>query len=124
MYKRQNIESVIWYYDERDLNRELYVERETEVYNLNRDYDEWKVRLEVCLNNNDLIDNTKVTNPIMNIFTDGDLTDVLNVDLFLDYFGKMNEFGFYGYDTQDSNLCVNKIEQCYIKQRLIFDDGG
>ena len=32
----------------------------------------------------------------MNIITDGDLTKVLNVDLFYDYFGEMNEFGFYG----------------------------
>ena len=58
------------------------------------------------------------------IITDGDLTDVLNVDVFYDYFGKMNEFGFYGYATQESNLCVNKTEQCYIKPRLIYDDGG
>ena len=42
-------------YDERDLNRELCVNKEIEVYNLKRDYDEWKVRLEVCLNNDDLI---------------------------------------------------------------------
>ena len=47
-----NFESVIWYYDERDLNRELYVNKETEWYELNREYDEWKVRLEVCLSNN------------------------------------------------------------------------
>ena len=115
---------MIWYYDERDLNRELYVSRETELYELNREYDEWKVRLEVCWNNNDLIDNTKANNPIMNIVTDEDLTDVPNVDLFYDYFGKMNEFGFYGYNTQASNVCVNKMEKCYIKPRLIYDDGG
>ena len=51
---RNNFESVIWYCDERDLNRELYVEKVTELYALNREYDEWKVRLEVCLDNNDL----------------------------------------------------------------------
>ena len=102
----------------------MYVDKETELYELNREYDEWKVRLEVCLNNNDFIDNTKANNPIMNIITDGDLTNVLNVDLLHDYFGKMNEFGFYGYATQESNLFANEIEQCYIKQRLIFDDGG
>ena len=44
--------------------------------------------------------------------------------MFNDYFGKMNEVGFFGYDTQDSNLCVNEMEQCYIKPRLIWDDGG
>ena len=68
---------MIWYYDERDFNRELYVDKETELYQLNREYDEWKVRLEECLNNNDLIYNKKVTNPIMKIFTDGDLTCLL-----------------------------------------------
>ena len=109
-----NIESVIWYCDESDLNRELYGEKETELYALNREYDEWKVRLEGCLKNNELIDNIKINNPIMNTITDGDLTDVLNVDLFYDYFGKMNEFGFYGYNIQDSNLCVNEIDQNYI----------
>ena len=100
MYKRQvvlsvcnNFESVIWYCDERDLSRELYVNKETELYELKREYDEWKIRLDVCLSNNDLMDNTKINNPIMNIITDGDLTYVLNVDLFYDYFGKMNEFG-------------------------------
>ena len=102
----------------------LWVERETEVYNLNRNYDEWKERLEVNLNKNDVIDDTKVNNLIMNIITDGDLTDVLNVDLFNDYFGKMNEFGFYSYDTQSNHLFVNKNEQCGIKPRLIYDDGG
>ena len=65
-------------YTHLDLKRELYAEEETELYELNRKYDEWKIRLEVCLHNNDLIDETKVNNLIMNIITDGDLTDVLN----------------------------------------------
>ena len=50
--------------------------------------------VDTVLNNNNLPYDEKVTDLIMNI-TDGDLTDVLNVDLFYDYFGKMNEFGFY-----------------------------
>ena len=115
---------MIRYYDKRELDRELYVERETELYELNREYDEWKVRLEVCLNNNDLIYNTKVTNPILEIFTDGDLTEILNVDLMNDDYDITDKLKLFGYDTQDNNMYVNKIEQCYIKQRLIFDDGG
>ena len=61
---------------------------------------------DTVLNNNNLpyvVMNDKTTDLTMNIITNGDLTDVLNVDLFYDYFGKMNEVGFYGYDTQDSN---------------------
>ena len=104
--------------------RWCYDERELEVYNLKRDYGELKVRLEVYLNNNDLIQNKKVTDPILEIFTNGDLTDVLNVDLFHDYFDKTDDFDFCGYDTQSINMCINKTEKCYIKQRLIFDDGG
>ena len=102
----------------------MYDERETELYELNREYDEWKVRLEVYLNNNDLIDNTKVTNPIMNIFTDGDVTEILNVGLVNDYYGIMDKLKLFGYNTQDNSMWGNKIEQCYIKPRLIYDDGG
>ena len=58
----------------------MYVEKEIEVYNLNRDYDEWKEMLEVYLNKNNLIDK-KVTDPILEIFTNGDLTEILNVCL-------------------------------------------
>ena len=60
----------------------------------------------------------------MNIITDGDLTNVFNVDRLYDYFGKMNEFGFYGYNTQNSHLCGNTIERCYVKPRLLWNDGG
>ena len=50
---------------------------------------------------------------------------VLNVDLVYDYYGKMNKQKFYGYYTQDNRVRnVNKIENCYVKPRLIFDDGG
>ena len=40
------------------------------------------------------------------------------------YFGKMEKTNFYGHNTKDSHMCVNKIEKCYLKPRLIFDDGG
>ena len=56
--------------------------------------------------------------------TDGDWTEIHNVDLVYDYYDKMNKLKFYGCHTQDSHMCVNKIENCYLKQRLIFDDGG
>ena len=79
--------------------------------------------LEVYLNKNNLIDE-KVTDPIMNIITTGDLTEILNVDLVHDYYDITNKLKLFGYDTQDNNMCVNKTEKCYIKQRLIFDDGG
>ena len=99
-------------------------ERETELYKLKRDYGEWKEILEVYLNKSNLIDDEKITNPILNIITKGDLTEILNVDLVHDYCDKTNEFDLYGYDTKNSNMCVNEIEKCYLKQRLIFDDGG
>ena len=88
------------------------------------EFDEWKVRLEVCRNNNDYNDLTKVINPIMNVFTDGDLTKIPNVDWFNEHLSKMSEFGCSSYDTQSNHLFVNKNEQCGIKPRLIWDDGG
>ena len=60
----------------------------------------------------------------MNIITNGDWTEINNVDLVYDYYGKMNELKFYGYYTQDSHMWVNKIENFYVKPTLIFDDGG
>ena len=68
--------------------------------------------------------NEKITDLIMNITTNGDWTEINNVDLVYDYCGKMNKLKFYGYYTQDSHMCVNKIENCYLKPRLIFDNGG
>ena len=39
--------------------------------------------------------------------------------------GKMNKLKFYGYYTHDSHMrYVNKFEKCYVKPRLLFDDGG
>ena len=73
---------MIWYCDERQLNRELYVEKVIELYNLNRKYDEWKESLFEYLNNDDYDDLTKVINPIVNEYNDGDLTKILNVDWF------------------------------------------
>ena len=40
----------------------------------------------------------------MNIFTKGDLTEILNVDLLHDYCDKTDEFDFYGNNTQDGHL--------------------
>ena len=119
-----NFESVIWYRDERELNREVYVEHVTELYNLSREYDEWKEGLEIYLNNNDYNDLVKIINPIVNEFNDGDLTKIPNVDRFREYLSMMNEFSLYGYNTQNSHLCSDKIERCYVKTRLIWDDGG
>ena len=68
--------SMRWCYDERELGEELCVERETELYELKRDYDEWKEMLEVYLNKNDLIYNKKVTDPILNIIINGDWTEI------------------------------------------------
>ena len=69
--------------------------------------------------------------------TNGDLTNNTNVDMIYDkvivggnpryyyYFGTIEKINFYGYYKKDSHmLCINKIEQCYVKKRLIFDDGG
>ena len=41
------------------------------------------------------------------------------------YCGTMEKTKFYGYNTRDSHMmCTNKNEMCYVKERLIFDDGG
>ena len=47
-----------------------------------------------------------------------------NVDLFYEYLSMMNEFSLYGYNTQNSHLCGKTIERCYVKPRLIWNDGG
>ena len=57
-----NFESVISYCDERELNREVYVEHVTELYNLNIEYEEWKESLEVYVNDNDYNDLIKIIN--------------------------------------------------------------
>ena len=68
--------------------------------------------------------------------TDGDLTKNKNVDMIYDKiimgdnpmyysYGTMEKTNFYGYYTNDSHMmCINKIEKCYVKTRLIFDGGG
>ena len=119
------VERVRWCYDERDLDRELCVDKEIELYQLKRNYNEWKEMLEVCLNNNNLIYDEKITDPILNIITNGDCTEINNVDLVYDYYGKMDKLKFYGYYTQDNRMWnTNKIENCYLTPRLNFDDGG
>ncbi len=119
-----DVESMIWYCDERELNREMYVENVTELYDLNRKYDEWKGSLEIYLNNNDYNDLIKIINLIVNEFNGGDLTKIPNVDRFHEYLSMMSEFSFYGYKTQNSHLCGNTIERCYVKPRLLWNDGG
>ena len=52
------------------------------------------------------------------------MTKIPNVDWFNEYLNKLNEFNLYGYNTQNSHLCSDKIERCYVKTRLIWDDGG
>ena len=61
-------ESVIWHCDERNLDGELWVDKEIEVYNLRRDYDEWKVRLEVRLSNNHLIYDDEIIDLVLRKF--------------------------------------------------------
>ena len=68
--------------------------------------------------------------------TYGDLTKNNNVDLVYDkiimggnpmyyYYGTMEHINLYGYYTNDSHMmCINKIEKCYKKIRLLYDDGG
>ena len=87
-----DVEGMIWYCDERDISGELYVSKETELYSLKREYDEWEVRLGVCMNNNDYNDLVKIINPIVNEFNDGDLKKIPNVDWFHEYLSMMNEF--------------------------------
>ena len=111
-------------------------ERETEIFKLNRDYEiliqnlcmereeqidlPYKIEFDNCFDEYD----EKINYPILNIITNGDWTEIHNVDLVYDYYDKMNKLKFYGCYTQDSHMCVTEIENCYLKQRLIFDDGG
>ena len=74
------------------VNRELYGEKVTELYFLNRKYEEWNESLKIYLSNNDYKDLTKVIDPITNVFTNGDLTKIPNVDWFHEYLSMMNEF--------------------------------
>ena len=76
------------------------------MYNVNRKYDEWKVSLEIYLNNNDYNEVTKVINPIMNEFNDGDLTKIPNIDWFNEYFGKMSDCLLY---TSSGFACRNRF---------------
>ena len=137
-----NDKSVIWCYDdERCFERESCIDREIELYKLMRDYNELKEMLvdmkylpvqiesedcfdDTCLNNNNLLYEEKITDLIRDIITNGDWTETNNVDLFYEYLSMMNEISWYGYNTQNSHLCGNTIERCYVKPRLICDDGG
>ena len=51
-------------------------------------------------------------------------TKILIVDWFNEHLGKMSEFGCSSYDTQSNHLFVDKNQQCGIKPRLVYDDGG
>ena len=83
-----DVESVIWCYDERDLDGELCVDKEIELYKLKRNHNELKemlndlkylpVKIEsedyfdhTCLNNNNLPYDEKLTDLIRNIITNG-----------------------------------------------------
>ena len=81
---------------------------------------------DTCLNNNNLLYEEKITDLIMNI-ADGDLTDVLNVDLVYDYYGKMNKQKFYGYYTQDNCIPVSYTHLDVYKRQnsnvLLLDVG-
>ena len=44
--------------------------------------------------------NEKITDPILNVITNGDWTEINNVDLVYDHYGKMNKLKCYGYYTQ------------------------
>ena len=68
--------------------------------------------------------------------TDGGFIKNTNVDLIYDkiilggnpidyYFGIMEKISSCGYKTKNNHMWhINKIEKCYIKTRLNFDDGG
>ena len=41
------------------------------------------------------------------------------------YFGTMEKINSYGYKTKNNHTwSINDIENCYVKPRLNFDDGG
>ena len=78
----------------------------------------------------------EVTHLGLTINTNGDLTKNTNSHMDYEkiimegnpmpyYCGTMEKINYYGYYTKVSHMmCTNEIEQCYVKSRLIFDDGG
>ena len=138
-------ESVIWCYSERDLDRELCIDREIELFQLKRNYKELKERLELkeiddiqylpCkieMDNyfDDVIDiveyNEKITYLVLTRITDGDRTKSTNVDRFYELIGD-NGVKYYvdnGHNNNNNKLKVHKNNLCFKYVRYLHDDGG
>ena len=130
-----DVESLIWYCGERDISGEWYVNQVTELYNVNRKYDEWRESLTVYLKNN--VNNylTKVINPIMNVFTDGDWTIITYVDKLYAILTGNNPINYNGlmdvikvmddyYNDSNNKLSAYNNDACYKYVRYIYNDGG
>ena len=124
---RNNYESVMWYYEE----RELCVEEEIELYKLKRSYDELRERVvgvnyfdNIFMNDNDLPDE-KTNYLTLTNNTDGDWTSLTYGDKIY-YNGVMDEIELIGYYDSNNynNLCVDNNDKCYKYTRYIYDDGG
>ena len=117
----------MWHCDERNLDGELWVDKEIEIYNLKRDYGEWKVRLEVRLNNNKIIYDDKITDMMLREITEGDWTKLIDRDKFYDLMNGITEdleIMVCYYSNNNDKLSISKKEKCYKKVRLLHDDGG
>ena len=119
-------EIVMWHCDERNLDGELWVDKEIEVYNLRRDYDKWKVRLEVRLSNNHLIYDDKIIDLVLRKFTNGDWTKLMDSDKLYEIINgiiKDTEI-MVCYSNNNNKSSISLEEKCYKKVRLLHDDGG
>ena len=153
-----------WRYDERYFERELYVDREIELFEISRSYKELIERLKlervnymryfpVVVDIDDYFDDPTVNDEhlpcnvidIVGEYDDitylgitnnikGDWTKITNVDKVyeiiirnnpIDYYGVTNDTELMGYYVNNNNVMrVSKNENCYVKVRLVYDDGG
>ena len=90
-----------------------------------RDYDEWKVRLEVRLSNKHLIYDDKIIDWVLRKFTNGDWTKLMDNDKFYEIInGIMKNLEIMVYYNNNNKSSISKKEKCYKKVRLLHDDGG
>ena len=138
--------------DRGNLERELCIEREIELYKLKRNYNELRERLEgvkinnikylpvereienyfdtIFVNDNDLPDviveeykNERIPYLTLTNNTDGDWTIITHVDKI--YNGIMNGMKLMDYYNNNNNKWyVDNNDACYKYIRYIYDDGG
>ena len=109
-----------WHYGERDLDGEVCVDREIELYKLKRNYNELRKRLEGVKIKIDKIAYLTLTDN-----TNGDWTKLTNIEqVYEPIKGIMNDIEVRDYYNNNNKFDVNKNDLCYKYVRYIYDDGG